>query len=538
MLEDVCYPCKQDARFFFLVFLGILMFAGFIAAVVFPGKVKAGWNRLQRAKKQAEDRVEKIQEKIQQKTLGERSSKFGAVVFLVSLITYLQIQTLVVSVTVPWPSAMTAFFEALGNIVNFDAWGFINPKCSFDPGFTVNWMVRLFSPFLILLVVAGGIVFAFRKSDDDQAINGVIRLVVQVLHVTFVGNVVHALQPLDCAEYACTIASNAYCPTSKGTYRVMESNPSIVCTTENSDYTPFLACSFIGFFGYVVVYVSFIAHVLWRVNTLARTHKDYVPSGTGSSNQSRDGRMRADEESKQDPFDDNAGTMTDSVSTVDADETNDPSEEDEDEQFERIIRGTHPDIQLLIRRYGLLFLPYSQRTWSWEIVAMARKSLMALTAVFFTTTPILQLELMLAQNVSWLALLIWFRPFTVVPLMGGPLEKIYEDERIGQAEQRWSSGNIVEIGMACGTVALNIIGLTIGDGDSTAQLAFFFAQLGIVGVLITRAIQSVGDESVPFFGSVGDRIWETVEGAAEKLHDFMLSRLRYGDEEANTLEEI
>ena len=275
-----------------------------------------------------------------------------------------------------------------------------------------------------------------------------------------------------------------------------------MCTTENSDYTPFLACSFIGFFGYVVVYVAFIAHVLWRVNTLARTHKDYVPS------------------------------------TVDADETTDPSEEEEDEQFERMIRRTHPDIQLLIRRFGLLFLPYSQRTWSWEIVAMARKSPMALTAVFFTTTPILQLELMLAQNVSWLALLIWFRPFTVVPLMGGPLEKIYEDERIGQAEQRWSSGSIVEIGMSCGTVALNIIGLTIGDGDSTAQLAFFFAQLGVVGVLITRAIQSVGDESVPFFGSVGDRIWETVEGAAEKLHDFMLSRLRHGDEEANTLEEI
>ena len=117
MLEDVCYPCKQDAKFFFLVFLGILMFAGFIAAVVFPGKVKAGWNRLLRAKKQAEDRVDKIQKK----ALGERSSKFGAVVFLVSLITYLQIQTLVVSVTVPWPSAMTAFFEALGDIVNFDA---------------------------------------------------------------------------------------------------------------------------------------------------------------------------------------------------------------------------------------------------------------------------------------------------------------------------------------------------------------------------------------------------------------------------------
>ena len=167
---------------------------------------------------------------------------------------------------------------------------------------------------------------------------------------------------------------------------------------------------------------------------------------------------------------------------------------------------------------------------------MARKSLAALTAVFFTTKPILQLELMLAQNVSWLVLLIWLRPFTKVPLMGGPLEKIYEDERIGQTKKRWSSGNIVEIGMACGTIALNVIGLTIVDGDSTAQLAFFFAQLGIVGVLITRAIQSVGDESVPFFGSVGDRIWGTVEGAAERLRDLVLRRSRSGGEEVTTSE--
>ena len=51
-----------------------------------------------------------------------------------------------------------------------------------------------------------------------------------------------------------------------------------MCTTENSDYTPFLACSFIGFFGYVVVYVSFIAHVLWRVNTLRERTKIILPS--------------------------------------------------------------------------------------------------------------------------------------------------------------------------------------------------------------------------------------------------------------------
>ena len=513
MLEDVCHPCKQDAQFYLLVFLGISVFAVFIAAVVFPGKVKAGWKRLQRVKKQAEKRVDKIQKK----TLGERSSKFGAVVFLVSLITFLQIQTLVVSVTVPWPSAVTAVYEALGDIVNLDAWGFINPKCSFDPGFTMNWIVRLFSPFVILLVVGVGIVFAFRKSNDDQAINGVIRLVVQVLQVTFVGNVVHTLQPLDCAEYACD-AGDEFCPSS-GKHRVMEISPTHVCTTENPDYVIFLVCSLIGFIGYAVAYVVFIAYLLRRTNILVREHKDYVATDTDII------------EIALEPLDDTAGPVTESAAGVVADETGeeDPLAE-EDGQFERLMRETHPDIQRLIRRYGLLFLPYSQRTWLWEIVAMARKSLMALTAVFFTTTPILQLELMLAQNVSWLVLLLWFRPFAAVPLMGGPFEsKLHGDDRIARADQRWSSGNIVEIGMACCTVTLNVIGLTIGDGDLTAQLVFFFGQLIVVGALITRAVQSMGNQSVPFFGSVGDHMWKameefglSVEAAAERLRDFVL----------------
>ena len=532
MLEDVCYPCKQDAKFFLLVFLGISVFAVFIAAVVFPGKVKAGWKRLQRVKKQAETRVDKIQKK----TLGERSSRFGAVVFLVSLITFLQIQTLVVSVSVSWPSAVTAFFEALGDIVNLDAWGFINPKCSFDPGFTMNWMVRLFSPFLILLVVGGGIVFSFRKSGDDHTIDGVVRLVVQVLQLTFVGNVVHAMHPLDCAEYTCT-AADIYCPSS-GKYRVMESNPSIVCTTANPDYTPFLVCSVIGFIGYAVAYVVFIAYLLWRVNILAREHKDYVPSDAETASAGSLSRHDDLEKAGLEPMDSNTGPAT----RVVANEANDPSEEKENDQFERMIRGTHPDIQRLIRRYGLLFLPYSQRTWSWEIVAMARKSLMALTAVFFTTTPILQLELMLAQNVSWLVLLLWFRPFAAVPLMGGPFEsKLHGDDRIARADQRWSSGNIVEIGMACCTVTLNVIGLTIGDGDLTAQLVFFFGQLIVVGALITRAVQSMGNQSVPFFGSVGDHMWKameefglSVEAAAERLRDFVLRRSGSDGEEEET----
>ena len=173
---------------------------------------------------------------------------------------------------------------------------------------------------------------------------------------------------------------------------------------------------------------------------------------------------------------------------------------------------------------------------------MIRKALMAETAVFFTTAPILQLELMLAQNVLWLVLLLWFRPFAAVPLMGGPFEsKLHGDDRIARADQRWSSGNIVEIGMACCTITLNVIGLTIGDGDLTAQLVFFFGQLIVVGALITRAVQSMGNQSVPFFGSVGNHMWKameefglSVEAAAERLRDFVLRRSGSDGEEEET----
>ena len=65
-------------------------------------------------------------------------------------------------------------------------------------------------------------------------------------------------------------------------------------------------------------------------------------------------------------LDDTAGPVTESFAGVAADKTgaDDPSDEEEEEDlFERSMRGMHPDIQRLIRRYGLLFLPYSQRTW-------------------------------------------------------------------------------------------------------------------------------------------------------------------------------
>ena len=116
--------------------------------------------------------------------------------------------------------------------------------------------------------------------------------------------------------------------------------------------------------------------------------------------------------------------------------------------------------------------------------------------------------------------------------MGDPLEKTYENGRVEETRERWLSGNIVEIGMACGTVALNIW----ADHRRWRLYSFFFAQLGIVGVPNTRAIQSVADESVPFFGSVGDRILGTVAGAAERLRVFVPSRSSSSGEETSTSE--
>jgi len=555
MLEDVCYPCKQDARFFGLLFLGLSVFVVLIAAVAFPGKVKAAWKRLKRTEKYAKARIEKLQKEAMD--TRDRASKFGAIIFLLSLITFLQIQTLVVSVRVPWPRAITALFEALNDIVNFDAFGVINPKCSTQGDYSQegSWLIRLCTPVVILFFVAGGTTYISRKSGDT--LDGVIRLVVQVLHVTFVGNTVHALLPLDCAEYACIEPEDdTHKPCYDGKHRVMESMPEVVCTTDDHEYVFFLACSISGFILYVVAYVAFIAYVLRHIKISAQKHKDYVPSdsdGGGDVEVQHQPHGREIEDITLEVVDDvaepmaqtgggtsaikavTAGPVTESNASAPSiqpkagtDTANSPGDEGEDEEldsFERVLKKLHPVVQRQIARYGVLVLPYSQRAWAWELVSMVRKTLMALTAVFYTTKPIMQLELMLSQNVVWLVLLLWFRPFCAVPFMGGPLERLYEEPRLEGSDKRWSSGNVVEICMASGTVALSAIGLSVGDGDPAALVVFFFAQLLIVGVFVARAIVMVGEPG-PFFGPSLDRAWESIAAQAEKVLDFILSKIR------------
>ena len=78
--------------------------------------------------------------------------------------------------------------------------------------------------------------------------------------------------------------------------------------------------------------------------------------------------------------------------------------------------------------------------------------------------------------------------------------------------------------MACATVGLSVIGKTIGDVDSDAQMSWFFTQLGVVGALVTRGIQTAGDAEVPFFGIFGERIWNVLCDSGDSLLNLVRSR--------------
>jgi hypothetical protein len=52
------------------------------------------------------------------------------------------------------------------------------------------------------------------------------------------------------------------------------------------------------------------------------------------------------------------------------------------------------------------------------------------------------MELMLGQNVVWLCLLVYFRPFTAIPFKGGPLERFFADEGSELlAKGHWTAGD-------------------------------------------------------------------------------------------------
>ena len=62
---------------------------------------------------------------------------------------------------------------------------------------------------------------------------------------------------------------------------------------------------------------------------------------------------------------------------------------------------------------------------------MMNKLLLAMTATFFSRSPKLQMQLMLAQNTAAGAAFV-FRPFCAVPFKGGPMERFFAD--VGRGE--------------------------------------------------------------------------------------------------------
>jgi hypothetical protein len=64
--------------------------------------------------------------------------------------------------------------------------------------------------------------------------------------------------------------------------------------------------------------------------------------------------------------------------------------------------------------------------------------------------------------------------------------------------------------MACGTVALASIGLSVSEDNGDVTSTAFFLQLAIVLGLIGRALQQGGDTGKSFFGPAFDAVWYSI----------------------------
>ena len=183
--------------------------------------------------------------------------------------------------------------------------------------------------------------------------------------------------------------------------------------------------------------------------------------------------------------------------------------DDEPDEGEILEARLHPELRVELKRFGLVILPYQQRTWYWELFSMMNKLLLAMTATFFSRSPKLQMQLMLAQNTTWLALLLFFRPFCAVPFKGGPMERFFADVGRGELKAHWSAGNIVEVAMACGSVTISAMGVSVASGetDPAAGSSVFFIQLFVILVFIGRALQTAGNSGSSFFGAGLTAAW-------------------------------
>ena len=490
--QGSCFECKEGAQYYSLIVLGVSLCALIVFVIVFADKLEKFRRRSFNTKKSLR--------RMSGKDKKKRAAKLGAIVFLMSFIGYMQIQTLIVSVRVSWPKPITEFFIALGAMVNFDLFGMISPQCSVDLSFEQTWMIRLISPVCILVPLAGGIYYMSLGPGRADLANRAVSVVIQILHMMFVGTTLHSLQPFDCVEYAPAVLG----PNSE-VLVVMDRFPKIKCTFSEGVYFRMAITAVIGFILYTCAYFLFVTYTLYRVSALSERHKDYIRNpddddvipgaetkkkysykledkGAVSespaleeamckprSSQSKrvsfqeDGEFEDLSSVENDDLDgrgdvhDGASappiTLMHIVSITEAHETdttdtaegdrelfpmhassprhisqgrpvtesyNPPgavdeedasieiaatvteppvgesegtqantktADDDDEDEYQEIMNKLHPELRSYVRRYGLLFLPFSQRIWFWELFSMSNKLIMAMTATFFSTEP-------------------------------------------------------------------------------------------------------------------------------------------------------
>ena len=103
--------------------------------------------------------------------------------------------------------------------------------------------------------------------------NRAASVVIQILHMMFVGTTLHSLQPFDCVEYAPAVIDSPHTEV----LVVMDRYPKIKCKYAEEEYFRMAVTGIVGFIVYTCLYFLFVLYTLYKVRTLSVLHKDYVP---------------------------------------------------------------------------------------------------------------------------------------------------------------------------------------------------------------------------------------------------------------------
>lgn len=134
--------------------------------------------------------------------------------------------------------------------------------------FEQTWMIRLISPVCLLVPLAGGIHYMSLGPGRADLANRAASVVIQILHMMFVGTTLHSLQPFDCVEYAPAVLG----PNSE-VLVVMDRYPKIKCKFAEDGYFRMAVTGIVGFIVYTCAYFLFVMYMLYRINKLSQRHK-------------------------------------------------------------------------------------------------------------------------------------------------------------------------------------------------------------------------------------------------------------------------